>query len=386
MAAFTTKQKQYIEKIIHGRQFIKIDKHFNNLDLNHFDMELSNDFERKFPGSRQFKKDSSSPTTVFKTTIDGKEYFVKVFHIKNQRKFNQEDPDNALLYEKEVYRYIRSKAVKNKDLKTHFIQMLLSAIDKRTRMGYIFTQDSGGVPLYLIASNRMALAEYFNDKQHNITAQFVANVFTQLLYVVYLLQSIHVVHNDLHFGNILLVKDNINTKQYEMFGQVFHVNNHPYTVKIYDFDMASIVEPTEWSNPFRAGVCEDYGRCADYLLTDLYVWLLHLTTSPETWMFVSNKEKLFYTKIIRLFKKNLQLKPKSFLQRLFRNNKTLQSQVVQMMERKSELHQRDMYPNPIFYASCDSYRTDFCRHPSTPMDPLKLAKAWKDALMSSSSV
>lgn len=385
------RQQQYIEMVLNNRQLIKIDKKFNNLDLDRFDVELYDNFNRKFPGSIQFKKDSASPTRVLKSKVAGKEYFVKVFSIPptEKRQKDTEDQLSSLLYEKEIYRYIRSMAVRNKEIKKHFIQMLLSARDRKNNWGFIFTQDSGGVPLYKIQQNNSSLLEYFKDPKHRLNAQFVSNIFTQLLYVIYLLNSINIVHNDLHFGNVLIVRDNIESKEYEMYGQKFVIRDHPYSLMVYDFDMASIVSPPEWSNPFRAEICEDYGRCKDYMATDLYVWLVHLLESPDTWDFISVFEDRKYTEIVNRFKKAMRSSTsRGFFQRLFKKQDPSQldmiqrktSQYIQYMSKPSK-QQQWKHPPPIHHASCQKFKPDSkCAHPSKPIEGDKIASAWSAAI------
>lgn len=378
------RQQQYIQMILNNRQLFRIDKKFNHLDLNKFDVELSENFRQKFPGSVQFKKNSSSPTAVLKTKVGGKEYFVKVFNLPLPKKeatppLDIESPIMSLLYEKEVYRYLRSVAVKNKEIKKHFIQMLLSARDQKTNMGFIFTEDSGGVPLYKIqSSEEPPLSKYFNDVKHTITAQFVSNIFTQLLYVIYLLNSINVVHNDLHFGNVLLVKDNIENKEYEIYGYKFMVKDHPYSLKVYDFDMASIVDPSEWRNTFRAGLCHDYGRCKDYIYTDNYVWLVHLL-EPNTWQFADKIEKQKYILVVDYFKKVFKSKAiasKGFFQKLFGAVAT--TSPIDIIQSKHIAKQNDP---PIFHASCQVFmERQKCIHPSKPVQGAELASAWSSAI------
>lgn len=381
----TSKQQQFFEMIYNNDQLYKINKKMENgVELDNFDVVLNNDFQKKFSVESQQRKNSTSPTRIYKVVIANKPYYVKSFAIpaQKQRRPDEEDPESSLLYEKEVYRYIRSKAVGNKEYKKHFAQMLLSAIDKRSNKGYIFTQNTGGIPLFLIAGNSRSLQKYFNDTQHTITAQFTANIFTQLLYVISLLQGINIVHNDLHFGNVLIVKDDINTKTYTMFGETFKVENHPYSLVVYDFDMASIVTPSNLNNPFRQGMCSEYGRCKNYLYTDLYIWLVHLLGSQKSWAFVDSTEKRRYIEIVSRFKENLTTKPKGFWQWLFGARKDTQQKAIDMIELKYTLQEgRQDYPPPIFHASCENYDTRFCYHPPKAVDAVIIARSWKNALV-----
>lgn len=386
----TSNQQQYIETIHNRGKDIRINKKFGGLDLQKFDMELPDGFQNQFPNATPFKKQSASPTKVFKTKLDDKDYYIKMFKITDDYLYDEDDVEAALLYEKEVYRYLRSKAVGNKDIKNHFVQMLLSAKDPVKKLGFLFTQDTKGVPLYLIQQSKRSLEKNFNDFRHTISARFVANIFTQLLYVIYLSQSINLVHNDLHFGNVLIVKDNINNKKYEMFGKEFKVVDHPYTIMIYDFDMASIIDPMHLQNPFRQSLCKEYGRCKDFLQTDIYVWLLHLIESPSTWDFASMAEHERYIQLISLFKNALKtnVQATTWYKRLYERvfpKKSLQTEAIQMIEKKNKQYKSsETYPPPIFHASCSEYNPykRVCKHPIKSINQDKITGAWYKAFLS----
>lgn len=385
----TPRQQQYMEELFHHGKAIKIDKKFDDkLKLDYFDLELPDSFQEEFPGSVQFRKHSSSPTRVYKTTIEGQDYYVKAFQVPQQQQRNnntdKDDPLRTLLYEKEVYRYIRFKAVENKELLKYIVPMRWATVDRKTRTAYIFTKDTGGIPLFKIAENSHSLEKYFKDFQHTITAQFVSNIFTQLLYVISLLQNIQIVHNDLHFANILLIKDNRNNKTYKMFGHVFQVENHPYSLMVYDFDIASIVSPSSLNNPFRPATCTKSGRCKDYLYTDLYVWLVHLISSPRTWDFVDSTEKRRFYEVVDRFKSDVKKsKSKGIFDWLFRWYKNSdQYQAMNMIQMKQNLSKSlPNYPPPYFHASCKGFRPDIglCTHYPKPVDGVRLAEAWHNA-------
>lgn len=384
----TSKQQQYLERLFHHGKAIKIDKTFEGgLQLDHFDLELPESFQKEFPGSVQFQKHSSSPTRIYKTTMEGKDYYVKAFEVPRQHQQShpeKDDPLRALLYEKEVYRYIRSKAVQNKELLKYIVPMRLAAVDRKSHTAYIFTQDTGGIPLSKIAENSHSLEKYFKDPQHTITSQFVSNIFTQLLYVISVLQTIQIVHNDLHFANILVVRDNVSNKTYEMFGQVFQVENHPYSLMVYDFDIASIVSPSSLNNPFRSATCTKSGRCKDYLYTDLYVWLVHLISASHAWDFVDSTEERRFQELVDRFKADVKKsKSKTIFEWLFRWYKNSeQFQTIRLIQMKKDLSKSlPNYPPPYFHASCKGFRPDMglCTHFPKPVDGKRLAEAWNHA-------
>lgn len=254
-----------------------IDKRFSGIDLFYYDevWETTRQniqakkyfFQQQFPELKQIQKDSASPTIIYRGVYKGRDVYVKSFYCgTDEQQFDHLDNDEKRLsYEKEVYRYIRSIAEKDDEVRKHFINMLLCAKDKGLGMAYILSQDSGGKPL--------------NDYMNNsMTLQFFKNIFVQYLYVLYLMhERLHIVHNDLHFGNVLVVKDKQPTKTYTLYGKTFHLENHPYYLMVYDFDQASIYEPPSYRNPYLYDFhCKKVGRCDDYPQTDLYIYLYFL--------------------------------------------------------------------------------------------------------------
>jgi hypothetical protein len=154
--------------------------------------------------------------------------------------------------------------------------------------------------------------------------------------------------------------------------------------------MASIVEPSAYQNPFRESMCEELGRCKNYLPTDLYVWLVHLLNSSTTWEFANDTERVEYIRVLNIFKKAVKtdfrqaLWYKKFYKEMF-PKKTAQSQAIQMIEQKNMVSRTiAKYPPPIFHASCKNYypSQSRCQHPSKPIDNQKITNAWYEAFTS----
>lgn len=377
----TANEKQYMEDL-YNNGATKKQNAYKGVRLNRFDYVLTGrNFQQAFPRSTQVKKDSASPTKVYKTTIGKNKFYVKSFDLPHHKIVpGGEDQIGALLYEKEVYRYIRHKAAEDKEVRKHFIQMPLSVADRRNNRGYIFTQDTGGVPLYLLMSSKdkNPLEKYFQDTDHAVTARYVANIFTQLLYVISLMEKIGLVHNDLHFGNILVVRDDVSDKEYTIYGQEFRVRDHPYSLVVYDFDMGSIV--SGFQNPFRQKTCREYGRCKDFQSTDKYVWLVHLLVSPDKWKFANDAQTDLLRKLVNTFKRNLV------------STKTPQQEAVKTIQDKYALYKQNIatnnrgqkkqkYPFPIFHASCVyEWGANDCSVRLKPLSGRVLAQAWNRAV------
>lgn len=367
------KQQDLISIFKNGKDIFN--KEYKGIDLKKFDMVFDNrqNFTNTFPPMEIFKKKSSSPTNVYRIQIYEKNYYVKMFQIpQSLQEYHTKDNDNgALLYEKEVYRYVRHKSVEDKDLKECVIQMPLSVKDKEANIGYIFTEDTGGEPFYSLFDKR------------KYTSQILANIYTQLLHCIYVLQRNGIVHNDLHMGNILIVRDNKLPKKYDIFGQEITVYNHPYSLKIYDFDMASITTFPNGGNPFRSESCIEMGRCNNYLSTDLYVWLVHILHACEYF----NKDSA-YMNLIKTFKMNIKKvgSKRSILKRLMLGNTPQMNAVKNIQKKYSRLYEsknkQEKYLQPIFHASCDYNQSIHkCYGLMYPqLNGSVLASCWADAL------
>lgn len=251
-----------------------VSKKFDNMNLFYYDEEWSPvrqgrsgrhaSFQDQFPNLQQVEKNSTSQSIVYRGTHKGRRVFVKSFVCgRSPAEFNAlRDSVKALSYEKEVYRYIRHVSETDDEVRRHFIQMLFCAKDDVNGVAYIFSQDAGGKSLH----------EYLT--QGRLSFAFLVGVMTQYLYLLHLLHDkLRITHNDLHDGNLIVVRDNQPQKTYTFCGRTFRLTDHPYTLMVYDFDMASVCQPPAWQNPFLTFMCHKYGRCPDYPATDFYIYL-----------------------------------------------------------------------------------------------------------------
>lgn len=273
-----TQKKYKIQKLFSQQQdyFVPflfqqdINKKFTGIDLFYYDEvwnpprqaqnQINSFFQKQFSQLKQIQKKSASPTIVYRGLYKGRKIYVKSFKCGKDKEelFKKlEVKEQILSYEKEVYRYIRSVADKNDEIRQHFIQMLFCAKDATNGRAYIFSQDSGGKPLYYYLFN-------------NTNVEFVKNVFTQYLHLLYLLHNVlHIYHNDLHLGNIMVIKDKQPTKTYSFGGKNFKLENHPYYLMVYDFDRSSIFSPYSYRNVFLQYNDEtDVYKYFDLLLTE----------------------------------------------------------------------------------------------------------------------
>jgi hypothetical protein len=172
-----------------------------------------------------------SKSKIYKGTVYGRPVYVKEFSLS----------DTGLKIEKEIYRYLRSLQYQadqplSSEYRKHFIVMLLCIKIEGVRgyrgdKMYIISEDSGGE----------SVGDFLNRLTGKVYMKLQVKIMMEILYLIYLLHSMGIIHNDIHFGNIIIVKDDKNpTKTFTMYGKSYTITNYPYYLKMYDFDRSCI--------------------------------------------------------------------------------------------------------------------------------------------------
>jgi serine/threonine protein kinase len=172
-----------------------------------------------------------SKSKIYKGTVYGRPVYVKEFSLS----------DTGLKIEKEIYRYLRSLQYQtdqplSSEYRKHFIVMLLCIKVEGVRgikdgKMYIISEDSGGE----------SVGDFLNRLTGKVYMKLQVKIMMEILYLIYLLHSMGIIHNDIHFGNIIIVKDDKNpTKTFTMYGKSYTITNYPYYLKMYDFDRSCI--------------------------------------------------------------------------------------------------------------------------------------------------
>jgi len=201
---------------------------FDRYDPNYYDIKTPITKDKILKQIKSVKKDGASDTVIFHGILYGQPVFVKQFLLSSAHK-------KKLLYEKEVYRYVRSLQQHasnplSAEYRKHFISMLLCMQDGVNVI--IITEDSRGITVY----------DFY--QQNEVTEMFVKFMF-EMLYLIYLMQQAKILHNDNHIGNILVVPDkrgDPRDKTFTMKDQLYTIHNYPYSLKIYDFDLSCIID------------------------------------------------------------------------------------------------------------------------------------------------
>lgn len=242
-------------------------------------------------------KDSSSPSAVvfgklISTTIDKDAEFedinvaVKIFldihHISNI----------GLLYEVEVYKYILDEIIlpgycmnfvpfigygKCNIPDTTEIFPYFQQYDETFKEDYkekLMAHPSAGVNVLM--TERMKNSMNFHDFIMRQSEFSVATVLFQILYALTVMEKFRIMHNDLHFGNILIVEKEENVPMYfDIDGEKFSFETRfiPY---IFDWDYG-YVEPLGDNPRITKTLCGESGICNRYSPRyDLYILLCTL--------------------------------------------------------------------------------------------------------------
>lgn len=193
---------------------------------------------------------SSSLSNIYKGIFEGRNVFIKEFKADNK----------VLIYEKEIYRYIRYFQKKDSEIEKYFINLLICVFDNQRHTSYIISQDVRGQSL---------------EKMKKILSKETQQkIWLQVLYILYLLKTkLQIVHFDLHSGNIIVYNDNEPIKEFKIDDVTFRINDHPYSIKVYDFDNASCVDSKIM--PLNPKIINKKLQSALYDYdSDLYQWIV----------------------------------------------------------------------------------------------------------------
>lgn len=231
-----------------GLEFFRKSPQGFDFDNNYVDFKTTVEIEEFIASPVQLPRNSASDSIVFRGMWKQKWVYVKTFDKDNQ----------ALLYEKEIYRYIKSK-ISSMDntfqdvYKRHFIiPKFVCQYGKAGRIANV-TEDSGGISVQNLT------------QKVNITVNEYLAIIFQVLYLVGLMNMIGISHNDVHLGNIIATPRKPGDKPFQEFnyhGQNFDISPYGtmYNCKIYDFDRASSILQ-ENRSLIQTGLCREFGQC-----------------------------------------------------------------------------------------------------------------------------
>ena len=221
--------------------------------------EASVIFTELVPVSGSSANLDSGDAQVYKGLLGNRPVYIKTF-LGNV---------TELLHEKEVYRRVRwwmhrGRPDVRMQIKTHFIEPLffVSYKDIDRRRLKRSPKDCAIVDRFLIVTEDTDGMSVFDQIEQMNPLQGTA-LLMQLCVVLQLLQSMEIVHNDLHEGNMIAVPtETFFPTVMDTFTNEIITSRVPcvYRPKVYDFDHATMVGG---SNPRLEESCHRQGSCND---------------------------------------------------------------------------------------------------------------------------
>jgi hypothetical protein len=255
-----------------------------------------------------YNKESISKSIILKGTYKNAPIYCKIFY----------DSEKNLVTEKKIYSYIKEQTNNKPCLSHHFIiPVAVFSFDNLFSLennidSSIFYQVSENLHEFkkgyetihgIITSDHEM--EKFNDFiikliENNTSEDIYNNLFFELLYSIYIMNiDLGIMHNDLHFGNIMVKKLD------SPLSYTYIINNNRYVltkyfiIRIYDFDQ-SYVKSNDIeiiNSHLNKKLCKKLGSCNKNSDKDSFVLLILLILL----IFIINKY-LYVDDIVILFK------------------------------------------------------------------------------------
>lgn len=245
------------------------------------------------------RPNSASPTIIGKGMYNGKPAYYKMFYNGNEPN-KKNSLISGLLYESEVYKFISEQ---NDDIQKYFIKFLYSSNSTLNdlyrnriitnlrdsilleRMNALDIEYNSTIHIIVTEnSNSITLNEFFNNltddsvqHNYNLMAKILTDIFELVFECIYVLnKKLHIQHNDMHFGNIL-IKHERNT--YHPTNENKYFDSY-FKISVFDFDRAYHEGK---NNMLLDEFCDTGNGCNSLSLKDLFVFIqslifLYLTT------------------------------------------------------------------------------------------------------------
>lgn len=245
--------QSFEDKITHGRNKESLLKLFdepsnfnNQIDIkNRVDLNIITDVA-------MIDKTGVSSSYIFKAKFSNKPCFIKAFFIS----------ENNLLYEQKIYRYIHTRNELIKPYYEDYFVKLYSAIKISSRDFISFLNDNNvkiitrsapwntnhtfnrilsySTHIYLIITEDIEGMSYKEFYELNYKDEkLITNTLFDIFYGIYLMNCrLKLMHNDTHFGNIMIKIDLPITSTKYQIDKVEYTRNKNYKLCFYDFDLS----------------------------------------------------------------------------------------------------------------------------------------------------
>lgn len=230
-----------------------------------------------------------SPTIIAKGIYKGKPAYFKIFYNGDnpQKKNNYIE---SLLYESSIYHFISQQ---DENIKNFFVKFLHSGnttlqnlIDNHVikdiynsvllqRMRELGIEHNSIIHLIITEnSDSEKLIDYLykqtdahNNNNYDLVKKKLSNIFDLVIQGIYILNDkLRIQHNDMHFGNILIKKEN---KEYKLLDSDKYLESD-YKISIYDFDRAYRVG---YDNQLLNQLCEHGMGCNNLSYKDIFIFI-----------------------------------------------------------------------------------------------------------------
>jgi len=218
------------------------------------------------------RRDSNA--SILKATMkDEGNVFIKIF----------EETNLDLIFEKDIYEYISQKVKENNHYHVYFVEpvFFFSILGSELRL-LIQTKFFSPNKLFhgIVTrnySNSYKLSEFFPSILERDKIKLILRVIFEVLYGIYIMNTtLFIIHNDLHFGNIIYETDIQEYKQeYLIEGLKFTLLKN-FNLRIFDYDCSSRFDNKMRNPRLDTDYCKTYGSCNRYSQKDVFILIVTL--------------------------------------------------------------------------------------------------------------
>jgi hypothetical protein len=202
------------------------------------------------------------------------------------------ESESNLLVEKEIYEYVKEQSNIKPFIANHFIMPLWTFIEPIDTVKKLLNNQSFDTFCNKSQTNHLKINgiltfDYNYDSFDTLLKSTtdlddIKFLIFELLYSIYVMHTeLDIMHNDLHFDNILATKiQNPIINKYIINGNEYKISKK-YMVRIFDFDRSSKIQKFTQSSPIynnfiETEICKINGSCNKYSQKDIYILLVSI--------------------------------------------------------------------------------------------------------------
>jgi hypothetical protein len=257
------------------------------------------------------KQLGSSDSLILRGTYENKKIYCKVFY----------ESSLDLMYEKDIYKYISEEADKNSELVNHFMispaTFTVPLNTFRQKLPPIIISQFDNINNENRFANVNGIITYDYEYRilddllfSDLDIDIINDIIFELLYSVYIMNTkLNIIHNDLHFKNVLVKK----VVPYE-YNYKFDELNYTltkikkYNVLIYDFNLSyrNGINNPDLNEDAESLQCKDYGNCNKITNKDVYLILVSIVYKYVNQQYYDRYTTIFHRIVnIKKIEKNI---------------------------------------------------------------------------------